>query len=177
MTQPRLIVMSGLPGSGKSTIAAGLSKALAAPVVSVDPIEAAMWAAGIARDQTGIAAYQVARAVASENLKLGQTVLIDAVNPVEAARDMWRETAAARAVPLHFIEVQCRDVQVHQARIAQRVRNIQGMAEVTWADVQKRREEYEAWTGPRLVLDTTVRAPPDLIAKAMAYLAEEIGPT
>lgn len=41
-----LIAMVGLPGVGKSSVAEALGRKLNAPVVSVDPIEAAMWRAG-----------------------------------------------------------------------------------------------------------------------------------
>ena len=64
MTSQKLIVLSGLPGSGKSTLAEGLSRKLSVPVFSVDPIEAAMWRSGLAKAQTGIAAYDVAIALA-----------------------------------------------------------------------------------------------------------------
>jgi adenylylsulfate kinase-like enzyme len=43
-----LIAMAGLPGAGKSSVAEALGRKLTAPVVSVDPIEAAMWRAGVA---------------------------------------------------------------------------------------------------------------------------------
>src|SRR5205814_5196035 len=39
---PTLIVLSGLPGSGKTVLAEGLSRALSLPMFSIDPIEAAM---------------------------------------------------------------------------------------------------------------------------------------
>ncbi|MEV5321784.1 AAA family ATPase [Streptomyces sp. NPDC052687] len=52
-----LIVMAGLPAAGKSSVAEGLGRALPAAVVSVDPVEAAMWRAGVDRGQpTGLAA-------------------------------------------------------------------------------------------------------------------------
>jgi adenylate kinase family enzyme len=37
----KLIALAGLPGSGKCTLAEGLSRILSVPVFSVDPIEAA----------------------------------------------------------------------------------------------------------------------------------------
>ena len=56
-----LIVMAGLPGAGKSTIAREVAQILGWTLVSVDPIETAMWRAGIDREQpTGLAAYAVA---------------------------------------------------------------------------------------------------------------------
>ena len=45
----QLIVVSGLPGTGKSTLADALGAALAVPVLSVDPIEGAITGAGIPR--------------------------------------------------------------------------------------------------------------------------------
>jgi predicted kinase len=79
-----LIVMSRLPGSGKSNLATCLSAALSLLVVSVDPIASAMWAGGIPREMTGAAAFLVMRAIAEEQLTLGLSVVVDAVNPTEA---------------------------------------------------------------------------------------------
>lgn len=170
MTKVQLIVMSGLPGSGKSAIAEELSKKLPAAILSVDPIEAAMWASGLRKDQTGLAAYAVAEALASENLKHGLPVIIDAVNPVEAARAMWRGTARAQDVPLTFIQVQCSDRKIHQARIEQRVRGLPNMPEVTWTDVEIRRAEYEDWNTPHIALDTAFSDPSALVAEVMMQL-------
>ena len=104
MSIQKLIVMSGLSGSGKSTIAHELAKAMRMPVLSIDPIEAAMWASGLPRSDTGLAAYYVARAIAAENLRLGQTVIIDAVNPVEDGGWWWRHLAAGKNLPLTCLE-------------------------------------------------------------------------
>ena len=170
MTSQVLIVLSGLPGSGKSTLADGLSRALSMPVFSVDPIEAAMWRSGLARDQTGIAAYDVAITLAGENLRLGHSVIVDAVNPVEAPRAAWRSLAARHRADLKIIECVCADQTVHRRRIEARVRNIEGMPEVTWARVLARRAEYQAWTDARLILDTSAAAPENLLAEALNYL-------
>ena len=51
-----LVVMAGLPGSGRSAVAEDLAKALRCAVLPVDPVEAAMWRSGVSREQpTGIA--------------------------------------------------------------------------------------------------------------------------
>ena len=170
MIEPQLFAMSGLPGSGKSTVAEGLARHLRAPVFSVDPTEAAMWAAGLQKTGTGIAAYKVAQALAAENLKLGLPVIIDAVNPVEAARDMWRQLANEQNVRLTFIEVACMDEVVHRERIEARTRGIVGMSEVSWKDVQDRQSEYESWSDERLRLDSSQLSPNELIAQALAYV-------
>lgn len=149
-----LIVMAGLPGAGKSSVAEVLARKLAVPVVAVDPIEAAMWRAGVSRGQpTGLAAYVVAEAVASGVLALGQTVIVDAVNAVEAARGQWRSLAVRHGVPVVFIEVVCSDPVVHRRRLEGRSRGIEGFAEPTWEAVERLREEFAPWADQRLVLD------------------------
>jgi len=170
MTSQKLIVLSGLPGSGKSTLAEGLSRTLSMPVFSVDPIEAAMWRGGLAKTQTGIAAYDVAIALADEHLRLGHSVIVDAVNPVEAPRAAWRNLAAKYRADLRIIECVCADETVHCQRIEARVRKIDGMPEVTWARVLERRAEYQAWTDPRLELDTSAQPPEQLLAEALDYV-------
>ena len=170
MTSQKLIVLSGLPGSGKSTVAEGLSRALSLPVFSIDPIEAAMWRAGLAKTQTGIAAYDVAIALADEHLRLGHSVIVDAVNPIEAPRAAWRDLGAKYRADLKIIECICTDETVHRRRIEARIRNIPGMLEVTWERVLQRRAEYEAWADERLVLDTSANSPQQLLVEALSYV-------
>ncbi|MFE2038490.1 AAA family ATPase [Streptomyces scopuliridis] len=166
-----LIVMAGLPGAGKSSVAEALARRLAAPVVSVDPIEAAMWRAGVARDQpTGLAAYVVAEAVAGGVLALGQTVIADAVNAVEAAREQWRSLADRHGVPVAFIEVVCSDPVVHRQRLEGRSRGIDGFLEPTWEAVERLREEFAPWPDHRLVLDAVIDVSSN-VAAALEFLA------
>ncbi|MEV7401877.1 AAA family ATPase [Streptomyces sp. NPDC091267] len=162
--------MAGLPGAGKSSVAEALARRLAAPVVSVDPIEAAMWPAGVARNQpTGLAAYVVAEAVAGGVLALGQTVIADAVNAVEAAREQWRSLAGRHGVPVAFMEVVCSDPVVHRQRLEGRSRGIEGFLEPTWDSVERLREEFAPWTDHRLVLDAVIDVSSN-VAAALKFL-------
>lgn len=170
MTRNRLIAMSGLPGSGKSSVAEGLARHLNAPIFSVDPVEAAMWTSGLHKEDTGIAAYKVVWALAAENLQLGMSAIIDAVNPVQAARDMWRQLASEHNVPLLFIEVECSDEAIHQNRIESRVRGITGMSEVSWGRVQARKREYETWSEERLLLDSAYLSPETLVDRVIEHI-------
>ncbi len=166
---PTLILLSGLPGSGKTVLAEGLSRALSVPIFSIDPIEAAMWRAGLLKSQTGTAAYEVAQALADEHLRLRHSVIVDAVNPAEAPRAAWRNLATKHRVPLKIIECVCADETMHRQRIESRVRSVASTHEVSWARLLQRRAEYEAWTDPRLVLDTSRTSPTQLLAQALNY--------
>jgi len=150
-----LIVMAGLPGSGKSTIARELGARLPAAVVAVDAIDAALRRAGIGAHQAGLAAHLAAEAVAQDVLAAGLPVVLDAVNAVEAAREQWRGLAARRAVPMVVIEVSCPDPALHRKRLEGRSRGLDGLPEPTWDDVRRRVAEYAPWQEPVLKLDAT----------------------
>ena len=154
MNKPKLIIIAGLPGSGKSTIAESLAEKLAAPLLSVDPIESAIIQSGFERSfETGLAAYIVAEVLAGEQLKRGLSVIIDAVSPVQEARDMWHNLARTQNATLTIIECILKK-ELHKQRIEARIRNMHGLPEVTWEDVENRRKTYLPWKAERLVLDT-----------------------
>jgi predicted kinase len=149
-----LIVISGLPGTGKSAIADGLGRALGMPVLSVDPIESAVLRAGIPRSfETGYAAYLVAEALADSHLRLGLGSVIDAVSSVEPGRDLWREVAKRHAVPLRIVVCTIADEETHRSRFRSRQRGL-ALGEPRWEDVERRRMEWTPWPEPHLVLDS-----------------------
>jgi predicted kinase len=165
-----LVVMSGLPGTGKSAIADALGRELGAPVLSVDPIEAAIWRCGIAPSfETGVAAYEVAAVLAEHQLSLGLAAIVDSVSSVEVARDMWRQAACRAGAQLRVIEVVCSDEHAHRQRLGGRRRDIEGFPEPSWDEVQQRRAEWEPWTDDRLVIDTMCTLDENL-ADALLFL-------
>ena len=144
--QPLLVVTAGLPATGKSTIAEVVGNRLGLPVLSVDPIEAAILSAGIDSAQpTGLAAYLVAETMAEGVLASGRGVVIDAVNAVEPAREQWVKLAARQEATLRFIEVVCSDPEVHRERLAARAGR--HAATGTAYAVEQSLDEWEPWTG------------------------------
>ncbi len=149
-------------------MAEALGRLLPGPVLSVDPIETALWRAGIEREHpTGLAAYAVAHTLAAENLRLGLTVVVDAVNDADEARAAW--VARQQAVPLRFVEVTCPDVDLHRRRLLERHRDLDGFVEPTWESVQKRQSAFTTWEQERLVLDSR-RPLADLTVEVLTYL-------
>ena len=141
-----LVVISGLPGTGKSAVAAGLAARWGAVHVSIDPIEDALLGAGLPPGwQTGVAAYEAARAVAGQNLALGLTVLVDAVNDSEPARDTWRAAAAATGSDLVFVVLALDDAVEHRRRLETRARDVAHVPEPSWEDVIARAAAYAPW--------------------------------
>ncbi|MDQ0786871.1 AAA family ATPase [Streptomyces sp. B3I8] len=100
------------------------------------------------------AACLVAGAVADGVPTLGRSVIVDAVNAVEAARGRWRAPAGRHRVPVVFIEVVCSDSRTHRQRLESRSRDIAGFEEPTWEAVREGRAAFEPWADHRLLLDS-----------------------
>ena len=89
-----LIAFAGLAGTGKTTLARALAQQLGATYLRIDTIERALRASAMLADQVGPAGYLVAYALAEANLRLGQIVIADSVNPLRITREAWRHSAA-----------------------------------------------------------------------------------
>jgi predicted kinase len=147
--------MSGLPGVGKSAIADELGRRLRVPVISVDPIEAAIVRSGIPKSfETGLAAYNVGAALAESHLRLGVSVIADAANYLEVGREIWRSAASKTGSVVKAVEVVCSNEAVHRRRLDERRRGLEPLVEPTWTEVRRWRAEFEPWTEERLVLDS-----------------------
>jgi predicted kinase len=149
---PILVVFSGLPGTSKSTLAEDVPARWPAVLLSVDPIESAMAgvAGGFAR---GLAACLVAQRVAESSLRVGLDVLVDAVNSVEPARDMWRDVAHRTGESLEVIV--CRlDEAEQRRRLDDRDRGLRS-DEPDWTDVEARRADWTEWPEPYLRVDAS----------------------
>lgn len=165
-----LVVVGGLPGTGKSTVAEHVARAMRAAHLSKDIFEAALWRSGITREAgAGWAAYEQLGTVAEAQLRLGLPVVLDSVVPNERIRSAWRDLAARTGVRFVAIECVCSDEAEHRSRLDVRRRNIPGWPEVTWDQVSEVRSRYEPWSGERLVLDS-IRPMDEMLAAVEAYL-------
>ncbi|MCC6226978.1 MAG: AAA family ATPase [Microthrixaceae bacterium] len=127
----RLIVVGGLPGTGKSTLAAGLGQALGAVVLRSDVLRkelaglepergaAAAFGEGIYSADSTAATYRELLTRAQTLLGLGQTAVLDASWTDATQRNAARTTASAAAADL--VELCCvSPVPVTVERIRQR---------------------------------------------------------
>ncbi|MDM5120651.1 AAA family ATPase [Aeromonas hydrophila] len=159
-----LIIFSGLPGSGKSTIARALAQRLGAVYLRIDTIEQA-------DNEMGPAGYFVAYGLARENLALGSTVITDSVNPIQLTRDAYHDIALSVGVPCLDVEVICSNSKLHRERVENRTADIEGLALPDWQAVINR--DYQPWDRECLVLDSATLSVTQSVEKIVAALAQE----
>jgi predicted kinase len=141
-----LVVISGLPGTGKTAVATEIAREIDGVHLSIDTVEDALLGAGLPHSwTTGVAAYEAVRASAEQNLRLGRLVVVDAVNDSEAARDTWRRASATTGVPLMFFLLSLNDEAEHRRRLEGRRRNLTNVREPSWDDVRSRGATFEPW--------------------------------
>ncbi|MBY0554439.1 ATP-binding protein [bacterium] len=149
--QGTLIVFSGLPASGKTTLATMLATHLQATYLRMDAI-----VLGIKSDnhspELPEKCYRVARSLASVNLQIGNTVITDSINPSNQLRDEWTELAKTLEAKLLHIEIVCTSQKEHQQRLKDRTTALLGLKDPTWQEIQE--IEYHQWNQERILIET-----------------------
>ncbi|QTT89578.1 AAA family ATPase [Pseudomonas chlororaphis] len=161
-----LIVFSGLPGSGKTTIARALASHLRATYLRIDTIEQTLRNGGLV--EVGKAGYEVAIALACSNLALGNRVVADCVNPVAESRQAWQGIAKAEQSPLLNIEVVCTDIAEHRRRVESRGADVPGLRPPSWQSVLD--HDYQVWSSERLRLDSFLLSPTEAVRIILEHL-------
>ncbi|MDX6264625.1 MAG: hypothetical protein QOH84_6313 [Kribbellaceae bacterium] len=151
-----LIVFTGLPGTGKSTLADKLAVELGAPSFSGDWLLGALkphgLLAGLDRPTLLAAYYELLGTLATRQLMLGQSAVMDClINDAIATR--WQRLAERHQARLVVIECVCSDEGEHRRRLEGRRRGIPGWHEVGWAHVERMRAEYGVFGAADLVVD------------------------
>jgi predicted kinase len=150
-----LIVLSGLPGVGKTGIARELARLLRGVHIRVDSIEQAIRESGVAVGSIDDSGYRVGYAVAEDNLRLGHVVVADSVNPWPVTRDSWVRVANRSQAAVVEIEVVCSDEREHRRRVEQRFAETGASGAPTWEEVVSR--DYRGWERQHVVIDTANR--------------------
>lgn len=158
-----LIVLGGLPGTGKTTLARGLAMRIGAVHLRVDTIEAELGRSGLFEDLRDYG-YRISYALAADNLRLGLTVIADQVNAVSVTRLAWRDVADLAGVRCREIHVVCSDKAAWRRRIEARAEG------PDWQAVELR--EWDPWN-PEIRIDTSGEA----VAASVDRLALALGLT
>ena len=162
-----LVVVGGLPGVGKTTVARAVAGELRAAHLRIDAFEVALVRQElvVGPDDVGPHGYGLALAAADTCLTAGTDVVVDAVFDVAAARRPFRELAARHGVPAHWLRLICTDPAEHRRRVEQRTADLAGHVVPDWAAVRARR--VDQWHERHTVVDTATGDPVAAVLSAL----------
>jgi predicted kinase len=180
--RPRLVVVGGLPGSGKTTVAAAFAARIGAAHLNSDAVRKelagerpqarlpAAFDAGIYAPDLTEMTYRELLVRAERELRAGGSVVLDAT--FGRARDRRRAAALARAVGALRVEVECRlSSRLVRERLEARARARTSISDAGWAVHVALRRRWEPFGAQALRIDT---ARP--LEKALERIAERAYP-
>jgi predicted kinase len=165
--RPILYIFSGLPASGKSTLSQTVARELGAVYLRIDTIEQGL------RELCSIdvqgEGYCLAYRIASDNLRVGVSVVADSCNPIELTRREWEQVARDARADYVNIEVICSDSSEHRLRAEARGAELSGLKLPTWNEIENR--EYHDWTVERVIVDTAGRSKTECASDLLSKLS------
>jgi predicted kinase len=118
-----LLQMSGVPGAGKSTVAAHVVDTFGAVAVDYDVVKSAVLEAGVVDvDGSAKAAYEVMYALARHMLAQGHPVILDSPCFWPVIVNTGLEIASAHDAGYRYIECQISDRKLLDERLSRRPR-------------------------------------------------------
>ena len=153
---PVAILVAGVPGAGKSTLAEGLARELRAAAFSMDWQLGALTPFRVVtnENQTPLAEMMVVGALARQ-LQLGLDVVLDVTGHEVEARERYRRVTESLGARFIGVECVCSDADVHRSRVEGRDRGIPGWRpSVPWEHVLRMQGLWETWPEADLVMDS-----------------------
>ncbi len=159
--QPRVVLVTGLPGTGKSTMAEAVSTLLDAPVLSHDWAMSGLRPFGTIQKAMDVMSppghqqvgWSLLGALARSQLRRGSSVVLDGVArtpQIEVLRSLAEEEGAELVV----LMTECSDPSVHRSRLEARERGIPDWYEVPWDQVESSRARWDVNLPADLRFDT-----------------------
>lgn len=171
--QPILVLVTGLQGTGKSTVAALAADLLGAPLLAHDwamsglrpfpEVQAAL--DSMEPPGHGCVGWSLLRALAQSQLRRRSSVVVDGVARAPQVETL-RLLAAEEGARFLVIMTECSDPDLHWSRIEDRKRGIPGWYEFDWSQVEKSRRNWDPSMHVDLKVDT---------AEPLSIIKRELG--
>ena len=162
---PKLVVVFGLPGTGKTTFARALSQELGWRHLNTDVIRAGLGKRKQYDEQTKASIYQKMLDLTQTELERKKGVVLDGTFYREALRDSFRELGSRHGIPLKWIQV-C----AAEGIVRDRVSTERPYSEADFQVYKKIQEAFEPLREPCLRVYSDREELPSMIQKSLAFI-------
>lgn len=167
-----LVLMAGMPGTGKTTLALAIGRTWGWPVIDKDSLKSPLLAGGVSPELAGPASYTLMLEMAQDLLvKQRLSVILDSPGRFPFVLERVKEMAEQTGARLKIIQcVASRELR--NLRLTSReARPSQWRGDAGLSD-EEERQMFEHLPGDSLVLDTSASFE-DCLALAGAYLRQD----
>lgn len=164
----RMIMIVGLPGTGKSTIAAALSRELSAIHLSTDIVRKEYGLIARYDDQSKMKVYHLLEQAAKAALHKNKCVVLDGTFMHEAQRAPFFSLAASLQIAPIVIEM-----KANEALIRRRVSQKRMDSEADYDVYLTLTKEWEPFLTPHFIMDSSDVPVSALITQGINYIENE----
>ncbi|UCE98258.1 MAG: ATP-binding protein [Dehalococcoidia bacterium] len=154
MAEPVLVLISGLPGVGKSFVRRRLADRLPSVVLESDSLRKILFSQPDYSKTESERLFKAIHLLAERYLKAGFCIIVDATNLTEYRRQYFYNIAKRAQVQLIIVSVKAPPSLVKE-RLAARVKNQDDKSEADWEVYKKMKPLVEKITRKHFVVDTS----------------------
>lgn len=152
--RPVLVVVSGLPGTGKSHFCARLAERVPFAVLGSDALRKVLFSRPTYSTEESATLFAAIHRLIERLLAKGVRVILDATNLLEQHREPLYGIAARLGIKLLLVQVEAPPEVVYE-RMQRRQREADSRSDADWAVYQKMKGSVEKIRRPHYVVDTS----------------------
>lgn len=168
-TKPALVLVVGLPGSGKSHFTSGLSRSVPAVVVRTDEVRKILFSRPAYTARESGVVYRTSHYLIEEYLKQGKNVIFDGTNLSESGRKAVYGIAERTGARLLVVHVIAPEPLIRDRLERREVQGDTALSEASWPVYLRMKERFEAIRREHWTVDTSADIEP-VVSKIAAII-------
>lgn len=166
--KPVLLLLSGLPGTGKSFLARRLAEALPFVIIESDVVRKILFPQPLYTAQESRWVHRTCHVLMAKLLKRGVRVIYDATNLIEYHRELVYRIAQKAGARLVVVKTVASE-EVVRERLRARQEEARELSDADWRVYRRMASRQEQVSHPHLVIDTSEDLE-EAVAKVLRFI-------